>query len=213
MPDEDRPQPTLQRAKTTITVPTDARDRTRGASSSNPGSPVRGRGESATRSPAPTRSASARRPAANTPPLTMPPAGMASRPSPQSGNTRKDSGNRATDFYDDYLDSYGGIEEAPPMPARATDRVANWARNNANPPPPNGVQRSKSMAPPSSYATSNPGSLRRKTTRRTNRPARSTYYEEEEEGYASGDYEEGPYELAKIRVKVRACGSTYHAPS
>lgn len=29
-------------------------------------------------------------------------------------------------------------------------------------------------------------------------------YEEEEEGYVSGDYDEGIYELAKIRVKVTA---------
>jgi hypothetical protein len=157
----------------------------------------------------PARSLSARRsPGGNTPPLNMPAAaGSSSRPSPQSGGMRGEAGSRATDIYDDYLDSYGGIEEAPPLPPPGRgsgDRVANWARNNAN-----GVQRSKSVAPPppppSSYAPSNAGggSLRRKTTRRTNRPARSTYYEEEEEGYASGDYDDGPYELAKIRVKVR----------
>lgn len=100
-----------------------------------------------------------------------------------------------TDFYDDYINAYGGAEDVPPVPA---DRVATWARNNANPP-----QRSRSMAPPSSYTPSAAGTLRRKTTKRSNRaPTRSTYYEEEEEGYASGDYEDGPYEMTKIRVKL-----------
>ncbi len=49
--------------------------------------------------------------------------------------------------------------------------------------------------------------MRRKLTRRgTSRQvisrAQSTY-EEEEEGYGSGEYDDGPFELVKIRVKVR----------
>lgn len=28
------------------------------------------------------------------------------------------------------------------------------------------------------------------------------FYEEDEEGYVSGEYEDGPFELMKIRVKV-----------
>lgn len=31
---------------------------------------------------------------------------------------------------------------------------------------------------------------------------RRSRFEEEEEGYGSGEYDEGPYELVKIRVKV-----------
>lgn len=208
----------LQRAKTTINVPSDARDRIRGANS-GPSSPSGGAGEAiasaalgaaTTRamsppSAGPTRGLSVRRPGGPAPaPLGMAvaPAAGSSRPSPPSGG-RQDSGNRVTDFYDDYLDSYGGIEEVPPLPGkdipRSADRVANWARNNANP---TNIPRTRSVAP-SSYAPSSAGgTLRRKTTRRTNRPARSTYYEEEEEGYASGDYDDGPYELQKIRVKV-----------
>jgi hypothetical protein len=43
--------------------------------------------------------------------------------------------------------------------------------------------------------------MRRRVTRRpTMRQTR--LYEEEEEGYVSGEYEDGPFELIKIRVKV-----------
>lgn len=82
------------------------------------------------------------------------------------------------------------------------DRVAAWARSNANP----GLapQRSGSRsAPTSSYSPSSygGGTLRRKVTRRTTSRAQSRY-EEEEEGYVSGEYEDGPFELIKIRVKV-----------
>jgi hypothetical protein len=43
--------------------------------------------------------------------------------------------------------------------------------------------------------------MRRRVTRRpTLRQTR--VYEEEEEGYVSGEYEDGPFELIKIRVKV-----------
>ena len=115
----------------------------------------------------------------------------------------RSAGDRATDFYDDYLDSYAEepAPAVPPVPGK--ERVANWARNNAVPANNPGLGRSRSMAPPSTYAPSSSGTLRRKTTRRTARPARSTYYEEEEEGYASGDYDDGPFEMTKIRVKVR----------
>ncbi|KIP05003.1 hypothetical protein PHLGIDRAFT_108845 [Phlebiopsis gigantea 11061_1 CR5-6] len=223
-PDPDRPMPTsLQRAKTTITVPSDARDRIRG----NVTSPASSVGEGAATAvalgavtaramspPGPTRGLSVRRPGAAAPaPLgaVSSPAAGSSRASPASG-ARQDSGNRVTDFYDDYLDSYGGIEDAPPLPGKDVppmppsargDRVANWARNNAVPANNPGVGRSRSMAPPSTYAPSSAGgTLRRKTTRRTARPARNTYYEEEEEGYASGDYDDGPFEMTKIRVKL-----------
>ena len=38
---------------------------------------------------------------------------------------------------------------------------------------------------------------RRPTVRQTPR-----MYEEEEEGYVSGEYDDGPFEMIKIRVKV-----------
>jgi neutrophil factor 2 len=90
------------------------------------------------------------------------------------------------------------------------DRVGAWARSNANPSyAPNGVARSGSRsAPNSQYSPSayggGGGSLRRKVTRRQprgNSRVISTY-EEEEEGYGSGEYDDGPFELSMIRVKV-----------
>lgn len=124
--------------------------------------------------------------------------------------------NRLTEFYDQYIDSYGDSNQplppirsggAPPAPP---DRVAAWARTNANPnsnpnyPPSRSGSRS---APASNYTPSSfggGGTLRRKVTRRTARtPGRiQSTYEEEEEGYASGDYDDVLFELAKIRVKV-----------
>lgn len=44
--------------------------------------------------------------------------------------------------------------------------------------------------------------MRRKTTRRTAPRRIQSSYEEEEEGYVSGEYDDGPFELTKIRVKV-----------
>ncbi|KAF7800094.1 hypothetical protein EIP86_011338 [Pleurotus ostreatoroseus] len=196
VPDADRPQPSLQRAKTTITVPADARERIRaaGLSNSSPTSPVRGPGDGASIAGGmPTRGLSVRRAGGPAPPSI---AAGSSRSSPTSGGRQQEA--RLTEFYDNYLDSYNDAPP-PPMPnsQRSPDRVANWARNNANP----GMQRSRSLAP-SSYAPSSVGgTLRRKTTRRAP-PARSTYYEEEEEGYASGDYDDGPMDLVKIKVKI-----------
>jgi hypothetical protein len=118
---------------------------------------------------------------------------------------------RLTEFYDDYIDSYGGEDNSPPPPnnqAGGSDRVGAWARNNANPNyPPIGRNGSRS-APGSQYAPSSyggTGSIRRKPTRRNNPRASSriqSTYEEEEEGYVSGEYEDGPFELTLIRVKL-----------
>lgn len=48
--------------------------------------------------------------------------------------------------------------------------------------------------------------MKRKLTRRTTNRAPSnriqSSYEEEEEGYGSGEYDDGPFELVKIRVKL-----------
>lgn len=50
------------------------------------------------------------------------------------------------------------------------------------------------------------GSVRRKSTRRTLQRAPSTravsVYDEEDDDYLSGDFEDAPFELIKIRVKV-----------
>jgi len=123
---------------------------------------------------------------------------------------------RLTEFYDNYLDSYTDDVE-PPLPTIGSrmgtpDRVAAWARSNAN--PPGNTLRSARSAPSSQYAPSSFGgsSVRRKLTRRTTNRSRApvSMYEEEEEGYVSGEYEDGPFELVKIRVKVRYINIPLH---
>ncbi|KAF8484368.1 hypothetical protein JB92DRAFT_3131556 [Gautieria morchelliformis] len=131
----------------------------------------------------------------------------------------RDSGpsnpSRLTEIYDNYIDGYDNEEppEVPPLPSQIGDsskRVAAWARNNTNP-----VRRGASTAstyapPPSVYSSNFSGaSVRRKLSRRptyggrsAGSGGRSTMYEEEEEGYVSGDYDDGPFELVKIRVKL-----------
>ncbi|KAJ7251755.1 hypothetical protein B0H12DRAFT_1118761 [Mycena haematopus] len=117
--------------------------------------------------------------------------------------------SRLTAIYDGYLDSYND-EPAPPMPnAPQPDRVAAWARSNANgaPATPQGAFVARSgtrSAPTSSYAPSSfgGGSVRRRVTRRNTSRRIQSAYEEEEEGYASGEDFDGPFELIKIRVKL-----------
>jgi len=129
---------------------------------------------------------------------------------PTSAPATKDP--RLTEFYDNYLDSYTDDVE-PPLPTIGSrmgtpDRVAAWARSNAN--PPGNTLRSARSAPSSQYAPSSFGgsSVRRKLTRRTTNRSRApvSMYEEEEEGYVSGEYEDGPFELVKIRVKLHYQG-------
>ncbi|CAL1711162.1 unnamed protein product [Somion occarium] len=206
VPDEDRPQPTLQRAKTTINVPTDARDRIRANNSpmtTPPSGAVISRSASSAGSgrgqmPGPVRGLSVRRPGAPAPNLpgvnniaggAVPPRASPQRAPPSS--------SRVTEFYDDYIDSYGDDTTSPPA-----NRVSAWARNNANPGA--GVARSRSMAP-SSYAPSSAGGMKRRITRRgTTRNTSSraqSMYEEEEEGYGSGgDILDD--DIIRIRVKV-----------
>lgn len=129
----------------------------------------------------------------------------------------KESNSRLTEFYDDYIDSYGSNEAAPPLPSvnqsAGSDRVGAWARSNANPNYPPIARTGSRSAPnsqyaPSSYGGGGPGgggSLRRKVTRRNNPRAASrnqSTYEEEEEGYVSGEYDDGPLELTMIRIKL-----------
>jgi len=200
--------PSVTRSKTTINVPSNARELTAGKPTA-PTSISIGRNNT-TISPAMSASNPLaggpaqglninRRPAAASPSnngvSTAPPA------PPKEGNTR------LTEFYEDYFDSYGDSTSAPPLPPMnnsGPDRVAAWARSNANPnfAPTRSGSRS---APGSQYAPSyGGGTLRRKVTRRpTGRTQRTqSAYEEEEEGYVSGEYEDGVFELTKIRVKV-----------
>ncbi|KAF9524021.1 NADPH oxidase regulator NoxR [Crepidotus variabilis] len=111
--------------------------------------------------------------------------------------------SRLTEFYDDYIDSYGGVAPPMPPPNTNTERVGNWARNNANPALARAGSRS---APTSQYAPSSyggTGSVRRRGTKRSVRaPSRiQSTYDDEEEGYGSGEYDE-VFEMNIIRVKV-----------
>ncbi|KAJ7502895.1 NADPH oxidase regulator NoxR [Mycena galericulata] len=200
----------LARSKTTLNVPSNARDLTSGGDGDGPraassGGPARSNTvlNTARASPnagigGPVRGLSVRRggspPGANKP--------LAAAPPPPGKE-----GSRLTEIYDDYLDSYAD-EPPPPMPSAPPDRVAAWARSNASPasatPPSAFVQRSGTRsAPTSNYAPSSygGGSVRRRVTRRNTRRIQSAY-EEEEEGYASGEDFDGPFELIKIRVKL-----------
>ncbi|KAF5383404.1 hypothetical protein D9757_006183 [Collybiopsis confluens] len=201
--------PGLGRANTTLNVPANARERIAAADDSDLALAM-GR-SSTTGSPTKTSPGTG---------IGGPVRGLSVRKGPGAGGVAPPpplkEDNRLTDFYDDYIDSYGNDGPAPPLPNVASagagppDRIAAWARSNANlnnlPP----VARSGSRsAPASNYAPSSfgGGSVRRRVTRRnTARTAASSRiqssYEEEEEGYASGDYEDGPFELIKIRVKL-----------
>lgn len=119
--------------------------------------------------------------------------------------------NQLTEFYDDYLNSYsgnGGEDVLAPLPIRSgggpaapPDRVAGWARSNTN--LNYALSRSGSRSAPVNNYSSPSGGVRRTVTRRgTTRSRVQSPYDEEEEGYASGDYEDLPFELVKIRVKV-----------
>ncbi|RDB24740.1 Neutrophil cytosol factor 2 [Hypsizygus marmoreus] len=210
--DPTRP-PALERSRTTLNVPTNARELTSGQGQS-PRSPLAPTpvGTTPVRSnttinvkPAPiggpVRGLSVRRPGASPSSISSAP------PAPPA----KEPPNRLTDFYDDYLDSYGDANQPPVPPIRSRgapaappDRVAAWARN-ANPNPYAPTRSGSRSAPASNYAPSSfgGGTLRRKLTRRPTGSTRiQSTYEEEEEGYASGDYEDAPFELIKIRVKL-----------
>lgn len=122
--------------------------------------------------------------------------------------TGPNENTRVTELYDDYIDAY--TDPAPPLPpqksltSNSDDRVIAWARSAGDAPPVGNSRSGSRSAPGSSYAPSSFGSMRRKASRR--RPQRSrmqsAYEGEEEEGYVSGDYDDGFYDLMKIRVKV-----------
>ncbi|KAI0629088.1 hypothetical protein C8Q77DRAFT_334363 [Trametes polyzona] len=209
----DDPKPALQRAKTTITVPADARERIRAAAVS-PGVPPKTSPTGGSPGPSLARSATSAGAGRGGAPVPLglngPTRGLSIR---KGGSpTAPGAGGRMTEFYDDYLDGYTGEDaaEVPPLPS-SEGRVANWVKGGAGA----GVGRNGTLragAPPSSYAPSaaGTGSVRRKLTRRGtsgrgagSRAGSSFYggYEEEEEGYVSGEYED-VFEMVKIRVKL-----------
>ncbi|TFK75475.1 NADPH oxidase regulator NoxR [Pluteus cervinus] len=201
-PLDDSRAPALGRAKTTLNVPPNAREMTSGGNR-NPSPPPKpeptiarsntqitpGRPSPNAGIGGPVRGSSVRRPNDSSP------------PPPAKGNP---GASRLTEIYDDYLDSYA--DAPPPLPTGPPDRVAAWARTNANPEYNNPQARGSRSAPTSTYAPSSfGGSVRRKVTRRTTRMPASrvqSAYEEEEEGYVSGEYDDTPFELVKIRVKL-----------
>jgi len=208
----------LARSMTTLNVPANARERIAGLQAGGPppsdgsGPPPRSAanvaraastGGRASGMPGPVRALSVRK-------------GSSAVDRPPPLPEKATSPSRLTEIYDGYLDSYGDNEPPPPLPRAATaqsDKISAWARANANPDqlPPTAapVQRAPSRsAPPSTYAPSSygGGSMKRRLTRRGTRRtmiAPSMYNEdEEEEGYGSGEYDDGPFELVKIRVKL-----------
>jgi len=202
---EDNLRPAgLERSKTTLNVPANSRELTSGQGPSPvsvkppPGAAPARSNTTINVKPAPSiggpvRGLSVKRNS----PTPAPPAPL-----------NKEADRRLTEFYDDYLDSYGDSNPPPLPPIRSggapaapPDRVAAWARSNANINPSRSGSRS---APASNYAPSSyggTGTIRRRITRRNTSRIQSTY-DEDEEGYASGDYEDVPFELVKIRVKL-----------
>jgi len=111
--------------------------------------------------------------------------------------------SRLTEFYDDYIDSYGAAEE-PPLPDDSR-RVAAWAQKTQPGPP----SRMMSMrTPPSAYGgsgASQGGGLRRRVTRRNTyaRSMRAPSQFGDEEEFDGSDFDDAGFELVKIKVKVR----------
>lgn len=189
----------LERSKTTLNVPSNARELTAPSGGMNP--PVSA-GVVLDRS---NTQITPGRPSANAQ-IGGPVRGLTVRRADSPGNVNargppKDvpaPDPRITEFYDDYLDSYGDAPPVPQMaPAPGAERISAW-RQNAN----LGRAQSRS-APNSQYAPSyGGGSMRRKPTRRTTQRRIQSTYEEEEEGYGSGEYDDVVYEMTLIRVKV-----------
>ena len=106
-------------------------------------------------------------------------------------------GVRTTEIYDSYLDGYAD-EPLPPVPeGRQTPRRAGTMGG-----------RGRAQAPSSMYSSASSAGgmgVRRRPTRRPTMQKRQVSTYEEEEGYESGEWDEGPMELVKIRVKVRLC--------
>lgn len=100
---------------------------------------------------------------------------------------------RVSDFYDNYLDPYGGIDPGQVCPP-----------NSSSAPRSNAAQRDAVKSPLRSAPVGS--SMRRKPARRNNHGRRPSYGHEEEEGYGSGEFEEIIYEMSKIRIKIHYRG-------
>ncbi|KAI0724138.1 NADPH oxidase regulator NoxR [Fomitopsis betulina] len=104
-------------------------------------------------------------------------------------------GVRTTEIYDSYLDGYAD-EPLPPVPeGRQTPRRAGTT----------GGRGGRAQAPTSMYSSaSSAGGMgaRRRPSRRPTMGKRQVSTYEEEEGYESGEWDEGPMELVRIRVKL-----------
>lgn len=201
----------LGRSQSTLNVPSDARQRTSGLPLSGPSirrspspAPSAGR-EGSVRGLNVNKTESARAPSPAPAPRAPSPS-PAPRPRSREVPVEESRDNRVTEFYDDYLDSYGAEDPVPPVPpmppmppqVSGHERIAAWAKSNANPP--------RQAPPPSTYAPSSYGGGRRMTRRSTTKSRYTTRSYEDEEGYVSGEYDDGPYELLKIRVKLHYQG-------
>jgi hypothetical protein len=149
----------------------------------------------------PMRGLSVRRANGSPGPASAPRAGSPSaKMSATEGRMARHPG-RLTEFYDNYLDTYGEDQLSPPEDTR----VAAWARG-AQP----GPGRMMSVrAPPSAYGGSMGmgGSLRRRVTKRSAYRrgmggAASPFGDEDE--YDGSDFDDAGFELVKIKVKVRS---------
>jgi len=223
----DDPISPLQRSKTTIFVPDNARERIRGDLSQPSADESRSPGKPANEPPN----------AAGVGLLRIPPKRKDSAPevrnvinTSQTAAKFQPNGNglKSTQFVEDYIDSYRNTPPSRQAPTRSNTmtrgpsvkRPRDFEINNLS------VQRSPSTnrgrafeannqpvkrAPSRNASTVRKQGLRRQLTRSNTVASfsrRSSEHEEEEEGYASGDYEEPPvfYELAKIRVRVHYNG-------
>ncbi|KAK0226330.1 NADPH oxidase regulator NoxR [Armillaria fumosa] len=213
---DDEPRASLARSKTTLNVLSTAREPSSPSGPSSAPPIVRSDTAIVATRPSPNagigaiggpvRGLSVRKPGVSSNPVS--PSPPPPEPPTKTSSPSRSQAPRLTEFYDGYLDAYTS-EPPAPLPTMPPDRVAAWANKNANPNYPPVLARSTSRsAPASNYAPSSfgGGTMRRKLTRRgTSRQAISraqSSYEDEEEGYGSGEYEDGPFELVKIRVKL-----------
>ncbi|KAK2464292.1 hypothetical protein APHAL10511_003749 [Amanita phalloides] len=189
----------VDRSKTILNVPSNFRERTSGKS--NPSN------DSASNAPTLSRSNTVSADRSNGlaslargPSKRIPPPVFDILPIHESTPSTSNKDKRVTELYDGYLDSYGDTEStpgpaispAPPVPA------SNNYRFNRN----SGRQRDSTMSRMSGLRSAPVGgSQTRKSTRRSTR-GHLRAYEEEEEGYGSGDYEEAPFDIQKIRIKI-----------
>ena len=219
-----KPAANLARAQTTINVPSNFRDRIAGrAELSSPNTPTISRSNTMskpnTNTPAPSNATMATdRIARNNTfsagdrskglgSLSRGPSTKRAAPSalqippipenaPRSGGLKQPE-KRISEFYENYLDEYGGSESATPgRPTSTPTPPARPALNKSR------SQRESTMSRISLRSAPVGGSMKRRSTAKRSTRGSSRAYEEEEEGYGSGDYEDLPLDMQKIRVKV-----------